>query len=125
VSDLIELVYDPANGVALTDNQVRATIDSLCLYARKGHGHVLVFGTELLFHALRAAAAEGRISVDRVRLSWVLSDARITYPVLNQDGSVSEWPKGFCENYENALERILMSRGTVHSTSIRKNRSNP
>jgi len=65
-----------------------------------------------VLNGVRFAVKRGLIGADEVMLHFFSRDAagtsiKIETPVLRADGMISEWPEGFFDEWENALDRLL------------------
>lgn len=56
----------------------------------------------LVVDVFRALIKEGKLDHQQIRF---LFNGGYLYP--NENGSISEWPIGFCDQFDNVMDRIL------------------
>lgn len=86
------------------------------MIARVGAGGVQVLvetHSEHIVNGVRISVKEKQISKDEVQVAFFYKneedDYKHTYKSLkiNEDGKMSSWPKGFFDEWENALIQLL------------------
>ena len=85
------------------------------LIARAGSGNAQIIvetHSDHILNGIRVAAKQKRVCAEDVNLFYFYKDDetfehKVKIPTLYQDGRISEWPKGFFDEWENALMELL------------------
>lgn len=93
----MKIRYDPKVGEVVPDRKVLN-------YLRKNKDRDITVGSELLITAARLLHANGEILVEHF-----LFEDKILVPTLK--GELNEWPKGFCDQWEEILYGLIDVQG--------------
>jgi predicted ATPase len=86
------------------------------LIARAGAGGVQVLvetHSDHIMNGIRIAVKEKKIQKENVQIAFFYKDAERDYVhtyeslQVNEDGKLNHWPKGFLDEWENALMELL------------------
>ena len=92
--------YDPEYGEAFSDALSKAYVDD-SITNRHVTSHILV-GTDFLITLFRCAVVKGKIK--HTDLEFLFEETTIR---VDKHGMCSEWPKGFCDIPDDALNTLL------------------
>ena len=92
--------YDPEHGEALPDNRSKVYVND-AITNRHVAPHIVV-GTDLLIILFRCAVVKGKIN--HTELEFLFEGTTIK---VDKHGMCSEWPKGFCDIPDDALNTLL------------------
>jgi len=99
-------IHYTKSGEAISDYQCEKFI--LYYYNNINEGYYkdnisIYTSTELVIHTARALIKEGKI--DNEKVEFYLNDELIGK--ADKNGRLNNWPKGFCDYYDNILDRLL------------------
>lgn len=95
----MEVRYDPFNGLVIPDGQIQQWADQV------QNNPVVTIGSETMMNELRARHREKRLHITAVKY-W--TEGHFISLEIDTDGRINEWPDGFCDHNDKALERLLV-----------------
>src|SRR5262249_24563225 len=106
----IVLIENPEAHLHPHGQTAMATIT--CAAGAAGAQVIVETHSDHVLNGVRFAVKRGLIGADEVMLHFFSRDAagtsiKIETPGLRADGMISEWPEGFFDEWENALDRLL------------------
>ena len=99
----LTVIYDPITGDVVPDEKVASYVKEHIVMAKNcSPSPKITIGSVLIIDEIRALISEGVIDHKNITFKYKLEK-------LNPDktGMLSHWPKGFCDVYDNILERLL------------------
>ena len=97
------VVYDPVNGESVPDGKIYAWVkEKIVLAETQTSSMTLTVSSSLIIEEIRALIAEDAISNNDI--TFIFRGEEI-HPEI--DGGLAYWPGGFCDIYDNILERLL------------------
>ena len=99
----IDIIYDAFNGHVVPDGKVQNWVDSIV------ESGTIIIGSELMLHALRVSHCSQKISVNSIifRVNGSLDVSNHVLIDIDQNGSLTHWPKGFADYTEDFLYNLL------------------
>ncbi|MDM8518092.1 DUF3696 domain-containing protein [Desulfobacterales bacterium HSG16] len=86
----------------------------ICLAAQSGVQLIIETHSDHFLNGVRVEVKNNKISPENVSLFYFSRDAdskehaiEITQPFINADGKIDEWPKGFLDEWDNNLNKLL------------------
>lgn len=67
---------------------------------------VILTGNEHVFNTLRVMLHNGELTTDELRIEFHTENSTITITAYD-DGSLSDWPEGFMDDWDNELMMLL------------------
>lgn len=105
---MLIIEYDPINGEIVPDGKVREWADDLVKEHEEWKEEdyvddmVVVIGSVVMLDMTRALIVKKRLDHKEVTYSYY--DLKQT---PDKFGSLRQWPKGFCDTYDNILEELI------------------
>jgi len=89
---MITLQYEPKIGIPFRDGDVDDYINAFKFLIEGGQELTMLFATDNILEAIRAAVVEKQIPFDSIQ--FIYGDEIIR---INPDGGLSIWPEGFAD----------------------------
>ena len=100
--------YDPINGEVEPDGKIASYVKHLACIAEVRSSLEITVGSALIIDEIRALIIEGTLSHKDIVFKFKGEEI---HP--SKDGTISYWPKGFCDVYDNILERLLGNKQVI------------
>lgn len=96
---MIKVTFDGDKGITVPDNQTKFFVKEWV-----NHKNLeIVVSNQLFIYWLRVALKLGKISPSEIELYFKDKNNKLIKLEVNNDGRISTWPKGFCDEIEIAL----------------------
>ena len=115
---MLIIKYDPdsEDAVVLPDTHVEQYVADVILSIGKeilenrnpviGPHHIIVVGNELIIMYFRVAITERKLQHYQIIFTYGRGDDEISINP-DKDGRLPVWPQGFCDCWDDALDRLL------------------
>jgi predicted ATPase len=97
--------YDPVNGEVEPDGKVFSYVKHLAVVAEARQALEVTVGSLLIIDEIRALILEGALPYKDITFKFEGKELRV-----DKYGNLNSWPKGFCDAYENILERLVFHK---------------
>ena len=99
---MIVVEYDPKKGVSMPDAEIENFVDTVILDHIKKGDEYLIVSNEMVISMFRVKIAEGSLQTENIIFEFEGQQLRAT-----KAGRMEHWPKGFCDNFDFMLDRLL------------------
>ena len=119
---IINLVYDPINGLCVSDGKIDDVCDSVEKLGKFRFDsdnptirdfHSIIVGSLLIVDELRARMVEGRLKINRLVYRYTDKLTKTTKDIdmeIDKNAMIEFCPEGFCDYNEKSLLRILWGK---------------
>ena len=95
--------YDPINGQCIPDGKIKEWIeDKVSLSSELKSELIVITSSSLVIEEVRALIGEHVLSNKNIAFKF---KGEMLYP--DRSGMLDYWPKGFCDIFENILEKLM------------------
>jgi predicted ATPase len=106
--------YDPVNGEAVPDGKIFSYVKDLVVIAEARIVPMEVtVGSSTIIEEIRALILEGVLSHKDILFKFERKELRV-----DKYGNLNSWPKGFCDTYENILERLVFHKENAEKNNL-------
>lgn len=98
---MIYVRYDPNGIVSVPDGKIDFVVSAI-INANDIDQFEIIIPNQIVIDAIRLAVKEGRIDHNNIVFLFDEHELRV-----DRNGRIDEWPKGFCDKWEDILMRML------------------
>jgi len=104
---MINIWYDPKNGLALRDAEVSQYVTDVIKSHDPHYGtSTICISSELIVQEFRTRIKLGEISHDHIKFSF-LTDGHEIEIRPDKNGRLEQWPDGFCDYNDKLLDKLI------------------
>jgi hypothetical protein len=105
---MLRVFYDPINGDSVPDGKCADKAKACELMAKSDTDFEIILSSEVAIAAIRVLIRAGDIPLDRIQVYYRDSTAHYEEQInFDKDGRSPNWPKGFCDTYQDFLMELF------------------
>jgi len=105
---MLKVTYDPENGSVVPDSGVPAFVEYVLSDYRCDIKYAVSVGSEVLINGFRLAVCRAELDPDEI--VFIFKGEEL---VVNAEGRLPVWPRGFCDLTTHQLSELLDYKGSL------------
>ena len=98
----LHIVYDPLDGETVPDAQIKPMVEEIVQYVSEQDDYHISTGSELVINEIRIHIKNKTLDTDLTVIYFNNEEV-----LINMKGQFIEYPEGFCDTYENQLDKLI------------------
>lgn len=97
--------YEPVKGTPTPDGLVAKVVDDAVDFVTNqdsGSDYMIVTSSELVINEIRVRVKQGELCTALTSIFFKGEEV-----VMHSNGRLANWPKGFCDTWDNQLDKLL------------------